>query len=164
MSQTAPVGPTGVFSANFATASLAPSGTPYQASFAYSGDTNFASVTGAGSVKVVDTTAPSIGSVSASRSVLSPPNHKMIDITIAYQVAEVTAAPVCSLSVFSNEALNGQGDGNTSIDWQVLGPNRVQLRSERAGAGNGRIYTITIRCTDGSGNTGSATTTVSVPK
>ena len=27
--------------------------------------------------------------------------------------------------------MNGPGDGNTSVDWQVLGPNAVRLRAER---------------------------------
>jgi endonuclease G, mitochondrial len=164
VSQTVAVGTGGHFSASFVTASLAPATAPYPVAYVYSGDTNFTSTAGTGSVTVTDTTAPSIGSVSASQSVLSPPNHKMIDITIGYQVAEFTGAPVCALSVSSNEAVNGQDDGNTSADWQVLDAHRVQLRSERAGDGNGRIYTITIRCTDPSGNIGSATTTVSVPK
>ena len=164
VSQTVAVGPGGAFSASFATASLAPSATPYPVAYAYSGDTNFTPAAGTGSVTVVDSTAPSIGSVSVSHPVLSPPNHNMIDITIGYQVADATAAPVCSLSVSSSESINGNGDGNTSIDWQVIDQNRVQLRAERAGGGSGRIYTITIRCTDSSGNTGSATTTVTVPK
>jgi DNA/RNA endonuclease G (NUC1) len=164
VSQTVAVGPAGQFLATFVTASLAPSATPYPVGYAYSGDTNFTTAAGTGSVKVTDTTAPSISGVSASQPVLSPPNHKMIDITIGYLVAEFTSTQVCSLSVSSNETVNGQGDGNTSADWQVLGAHSVKLRAERAGGGNGRIYTITIRCTDGSGNIGSATTTVSVPK
>ncbi len=95
---------------------------------------------------------------------LAPPNHKMIDITIGYQAADITGAPVCALSIASNEPINGNGDGNTSVDWQVLDPHHVQLRSERAGGGSGRVYTITIRCADSFGNARSATTTVGVPK
>jgi hypothetical protein len=163
-SQTAAVGSGGQFSASFATASLAPSATPYPIGYAYSGDINFTSAAGAGTVKVVDTTAPAIGSVSATQSVLSPPNHKMIDITIDYQVVEVASAPVCSLSVSSNEPVNGQGDGNTSADWQVLDAHHLQLRAEHAGGGSGRIYTIAVTCADPSGNRASRTTTVTVPK
>ena len=164
MSQGVAVGPSGQFSASFVTAPLAPSATPYPVGYAYSGDANFTSASGAGSLKVVDTTPPSIGGVSASQSVLSPPSHDMIDITIAYRILEITPDPVCSLSVGSNEAVNGRGDGHTSEDWKILDENHVQLRAERAGGGSGRIYTITITCADSAGNTSTATTTVTVPK
>jgi hypothetical protein len=33
-------------------------------------------------------------------------------------------------------------------DWQILGAHNLQLRSERNGGGNGRIYTIFIIATD----------------
>jgi hypothetical protein len=163
VSQTAPVGPDGHFETTFA-GGLPLSSTPYPVDYRYNGDGNFNPVSGVGSVTIVDTTPPSIGSVSASPSVLAPPNHKMIDVTLAYQASDVTGAPACSVSVASNEPINGNGDGNTSADWQVLDAHHVQLRSERAGGGSGRVYTITIRCTDSSGLTGLAATTVSVPK
>jgi hypothetical protein len=40
----------------------------------------------------------------------------------------------------------------------------VKLRAERAGGGNGRVYTITFEVTDASGNVGTATATVTVPR
>jgi hypothetical protein len=40
----------------------------------------------------------------------------------------------------------------------------VQLRSERQGSGNGRVYTIHLSVSDGNGNTGAATCKVTVPK
>ncbi|HEX9367888.1 MAG TPA: hypothetical protein VF921_14750, partial [Vicinamibacterales bacterium] len=160
--QVAAVQADGSFAAMFATGGLAPS--TYSVSYSYSGDGNFNPSAAAGSLSVFDTTAPSIGSVSASPNVLAPPNHRMIDVTVGYQASDVTGAPVCSVSVASNEPSNGNGDGHTSVDWQVLDAHHVQLRSERAGGGGGRIYTIAIRCTDSSGNARSATTTVAVPK
>jgi hypothetical protein len=40
----------------------------------------------------------------------------------------------------------------------------VQLRAERDGNGNGRVYTIHFRVTDAAGNVGTKTAKVSVPK
>ena len=118
---------------------------------------------------VVDTTAPQL-TLSASPSVLWPPNHKFVPITIA-----VTTSDICDqnpsirlVSVVSNEAADAPGSGNTSPDVQgaALGTDDRQfsLRAERSGTGNGRIYTITYEARDGSGNTTTSTVTVTVPK
>jgi len=103
-----------------------------------------------------------INNVSVDKPVLWPPNHKMVNVTVSYQ--EQSACPVtCTLSVTSNEPVNGTGDGDTGPDWEVIDAHHVRLRAERSGGGSGRIYTITITCTDSQGNTSTATTTVSVP-
>jgi endo-1,4-beta-xylanase len=69
----------------------------------------------------------------------------------------------CSIaSVTSNESPNGNGDGNTATDWQITGPNTTDLRAERSGNGSGRIYTVTVCCTDPAGNASTGTTTVTV--
>lgn len=39
----------------------------------------------------------------------------------------------------------------------------VQLRAERQNNGNGRVYTITFKLPDASGNVGTATAKVTVP-
>jgi len=66
--------------------------------------------------------------------------------------------------VTSNEPVDGLGDGDTGPDWQITGDLTVNLRAERSGQGSGRIYTITIECTDFSGNSSTKTVTVSVPR
>jgi hypothetical protein len=45
------------------------------------------------------------------------------------------------------------GDGDASPDWQIVDAHHVNLRAERSGTGTGRVYTITITCTDGGGHT-----------
>jgi sugar lactone lactonase YvrE len=109
---------------------------------------------------------PEITSASANPSVLWPPNHKMVDVTISYDVSDDCDAPgdiACSLSVTSNEPVDDIGDGNTSPDWVVVDAHHVMLRAERAGNGSGRIYTVTITCTDSSGNSTSTSVTVMAP-
>ncbi len=115
--------------------------------------------------RVADTTAPIIENVSVSTAVLSPPNHKMRDVAVRYVVTDnVDANPVVTLSVASNEPENGNGDGNTESDFEVVDAHHVRLRAERSGKGGGRVYTITITATDNSGNTATKTVTVSVAK
>ena len=110
-------------------------------------------------------TPPTITGVSADPSVLWPPNHRLVNVTISYDVTDNCPLPPgsCTLSVTSNEPVNGTGDGDTSPDWIVLDDHHVLLRAERAGNGNGRIYTITITCVDSGGNSSSEQVEVMVP-
>jgi hypothetical protein len=115
---------------------------------------------------VKDMEAPVITGASANPSSLWSPNHKMVDVTVSYSVTDncdPSSAITCTLSVSSNEPINGTGDGDTAPDWEIVDAHHVRLRSERAGNGNGRIYTITITCTDSAGNRSSQTVTVRVP-
>lgn len=116
---------------------------------------------------VADTTPPVISNVGVNPAVLWPPNHRMVDVTVGYDVTDDVDSPAaisCALSVSSNEPVNGTGDGDAGPDWEVIDAHHLQLRAERAGTGGGRVYTITITCTDSSGNASARTVTVSVPK
>jgi hypothetical protein len=125
-------------------------------------DTNLASC--GFTIVVNDTEPPVITNVSLSPSFLWPPNHKMVKVAVNYQVQDnCDLAPACTLSVASNEPVNGRGDGSTSPDWQVLNAHHVMLRAERSGLGSGRTYTITITAVDNSGNSNSVDTAVCVP-
>jgi hypothetical protein len=111
-----------------------------------------------------DTTPPVIQSVTATPSVLGPPNHRMTPVSISANVTDSCSAVTWSVTaVASDEPVNGTGDGDTGPDWSTSGAHAVNLRSERAGTGDGRIYTITIVARDTAGNRASGTTTVSVP-
>src|SRR5712692_385328 len=106
---------------------------------------------------------PVISGARVDKPVLWPPNHTMVPVTVNYNVSDNGIPFTCSLSVVSNEPINGTGDGDTSPDWQVLDANHVLLRAERAGNGNGRVYTITITCTNSGGVSAQGMVTVSVP-
>ena len=116
-------------------------------------------------VIIKDVTAPTIVSLSASPNVLGPPNHQMIPVSIsAASTDNCDPAPSTRIiAVSSNEPVNGNGDGNTSPDWVVTGNLTLNLRAEREGGGNGRVYTITVESRDASGNASVQTVTVTVP-
>ena len=115
-------------------------------------------------VTVVDVTPPVIVITGASPDILWPPNHTMRDITINYTVTDNCSSNCAITNISSNEPENGLGDGDTAPDWEFVDNTHVRLRAERAGGGQGRIYTITVTCTDGSGNSTSKQVTVTVPK
>ena len=104
--------------------------------------------------------------MTATPKVLKPPNHQMVPVTVAVEATDsCDPTPVCELTaVSSNEPENGTGDGDTGPDWEVTGPLTVNLRAERGGSGNGRVYTLAVECTDATGNAAQGTTTVTVPK
>jgi|SRR5579859_5632834 len=115
-------------------------------------------------ITVEDTEPPVITNVWASKTLLWPPNHKMVKVTVNYTDTDnCDSAPSNTLSVTSNEPVNGKGDGHTSPDWKVVDAHHVLLRAERSGLGDGRVYTITITATDVSGNSASTDVTVLVP-
>jgi hypothetical protein len=104
---------------------------------------------------------------------LWPPNHQYETVQVANLVA--SASDLCDPSinlgsvviakVTSDEPENSGGDGNTLNDIVIAANCKsVQLRSERIGGGNGRVYTITFKVTDASGNSSTATAKVTVPK
>jgi hypothetical protein len=114
---------------------------------------------------VPDTIPPDISSLNPSTACLWPPNHQMETISLSGTATDDSGGPVTFqiVSVTSSEPDNGLGDGDTANDWVITGPMTVDLRAERSGTGPGRTYTITVRCTDASGNVSYARTTVCVP-
>ena len=116
-------------------------------------------------VTVLDQEPPVIESLKVSPSLLWPPNHKMVPVKVTASATDnCTAAPVCKIiSVSSNEPENGLGDGDTFPDWKITGNLTLKLRAERSGKGSGRIYTVTIGCSDDSGNSAEGEVTVTVP-
>lgn len=104
-------------------------------------------------VTIVDTRPPVIDRAAATPSVLWPPNHKMVDVSLSAIVRD-TCGPTSwkIISVTSNEPEDGLGDGNTSPDWEVVGDHDVRLRAERSGTKYGRIYYVTVQAEDAAGN------------
>lgn len=114
-------------------------------------------------VTVRDMESPVISNVSANPNTLWPPNHKMVPVTVNYTATDNCPGPLaCHLNVTSNEPVNSTGDGNTVPDWNIINNHLVDLRAERKGNGDGRIYTIYITCLDQYGNTTTTSTPVTV--
>ena len=96
---------------------------------------------------------------------LWPPNHKFKLITLTGATDPDGNAVVLTITgVTQDEQLNGLGDGDTSPD-AAVGPasNKVKLRAERSGLGDGRVYRIAFTGSDGLGGTCAGVATVGVP-
>jgi uncharacterized repeat protein (TIGR01451 family) len=149
--------------------------TPASGSFFPVGTTTVTCITQAGpacsfTVKVNDTQGPTI-TVTTQPIEMWPPNHSYHTFNISDLVASATdncsgnlINSVVIASVSSDEPENGSGDGNTVNDIVIAANCKsVQLRAERQGGGNGRVYTIVFKVTDTAGNVSTASRTVTVP-
>jgi hypothetical protein len=106
-------------------------------------------------VTVRDTVAPTL-SASLSPNSLWPPNHKLVQITATVQASDTCCAnPTVQLVSITSS------DSNDSNDIQRVGGGPVPfgsdvrsflLRAERSNSGAPRIYTVTYKATDASGN------------
>jgi PKD repeat protein len=114
-------------------------------------------------ITVQDTTPPQINAT-VTPEVLWPPNHNYVEIKANVTVYDIgdPSPEITLVSVTSNEPDNGIGDGNTIYDFVIVNDFTFNLREERDGTGSGRIYTITYKATDASGNSALASATVTV--
>lgn len=90
--------------------------------------------------------APNCDAVTVDTSVLWPPNHQMVPITldgvtdVDSDVFEITLTEISH-----DEDINGLGDGNTEPDWDL---ETGEIRAERSGLGDGRTYSIAFSADD----------------
>jgi hypothetical protein len=101
---------------------------------------------------------PAIASVGATPNVLWPPNNRMVRVSVDVGVSDDSdPAPACRITgVSSNEPIAETG-------WQITGPLTVDLLAQRFGTGAGRLYTLSVSCTNSSELSSTATVGVSVP-
>ena len=102
--------------------------------------------------------APAITQITATPSILWPPNNKPVPVSVAVLVSDDSdPAPACRITdVTSNEPVGENA-------WQITGPLALDLRAQRFGQGSGRIYALTVTCTNSSELSSAATVTVTVP-
>ena len=102
-----------------------------------------------------------------------PPNHKMLNFSLSEcaVVQNPCGGPVdidavgTITSIYSDELedASGNGDGHTTGDIVITGNSTFQLRAERQGKGNGRVYGVNFKVTDSSGAEQTATCKFVVP-
>lgn len=87
---------------------------------------------------------------------LWPPNHKFHTISVADCVGVVDACDPNLNAEFiwgsSDEPVDDKGDGHFAPDILFDSCHRVQVRSERQGPKNGRVYKLGVRVVDRAGN------------
>mgnify|MGYP001558414324 CR=1 FL=1 len=131
-------------------------------------DGNTVSGDGCSSTCKIENKPPLCTTAAASLSVLWPPNHKMVNVSID-GVSDPEGGPVTVVvsSVMQDEPTNGLGDGDTPIDAVIHTNGTVDLRAERTGnpkvPGDGRVYHVSFMATDSMSETCAGVVTMCVP-
>lgn len=102
---------------------------------------------------------PDCSGLTADATELSPPNHKFRTITVS-GATDIDGDPL----TYSIVDVRQDEPAGSEPDAQLVSGNEVNIRAERDGRGNGRVYEIAVVVTDeADGGTCTGTVTVSVP-
>lgn len=106
----------------------------------------------------IDKTPPVIAGLPAAGCTIWPPNHALVT------VGTVTATDVLSGLASGSPTVTASSNESplTPADIAISGTT-VQLRAERSGAGQGRVYVLTASAADVAGNVATASATCTVP-
>lgn len=131
----------------------------------------------------VPNTPPICSAAVPSQSILWPPNHKLATIVIQGVVdPETDPVTIVVTGITQDEPVNEEDDGeeeedgnddgededededgDLSPDGFGIGDSQAQVRKERSGTGNGRVYAIAFTGDDGNGGTCNGFVSVGVP-
>jgi hypothetical protein len=84
-------------------------------------------------------------------------------VRVSDDATDLSLDDVYITRVSSDEAENGEDDGNTLNDITLDGCRSFAVRAERSGVGDGRVYTVEVAAEDAAGNVGTASFEVWVP-
>jgi parallel beta-helix repeat protein len=108
---------------------------------------------------------PDCSGASPSLDTIWSPNHKFVAVDVL-GVTDPDGDPVTITidSIYQDEPVDSTGDGSFVPDGKGVGSTTAEVRAERDGSGNGRLYHIGFIADDSKGGTCSGTVMVSVPK
>ncbi len=107
---------------------------------------------------------PDCGNATPSMASLWPVNHKMREIRIDNVTDPDDDSFVIRIdAITQDEPVSGPNDGATAPDGSGIGTHVSELRAERAGDGNGRVYRIQFTAEDTQGDSCTGAVYVGVP-
>lgn len=115
-------------------------------------------------LKVVNEAPDCSRAVATPATMLWEPDHKYVPVSIT-GVTDPDGDPVKTTIafVFQDEPANDVGDGSTCPDASGTGTSQVQVRAERSGKRDGRVYHVRFQSEDGRGGSCTGEVTVCVP-
>jgi hypothetical protein len=112
-------------------------------------------------ITVRDTTDPTIVSLTPSVTLL-PNTDQAVPVSIAAIAADIVdASPVCRIFAVAGGVRDLDNDG--VIDWTITGPLTLDVQAVARKSAD-RTYSITVKCTDASGNASKSKTAIVVSR
>jgi hypothetical protein len=100
----------------------------------------------------------------ASVTEIWPPNHKFVPVAITGVTdPDGDAVSVTVTGIRQDEPVDTTGDGAFVPDGRGVGTSTAQVRAERSGSGDGRVYHVAFSAADGLGGACTGVVTVAVP-
>jgi outer membrane protein assembly factor BamB len=108
---------------------------------------------------------PDCSAAAAGTPTLWPPNHKFVSETVTGVTAVNGPVTINITGIHQDEPtlLAGTGSGDTCPDGKGVGTSTAQVRAERDGTADGRVYHIDFTATDTKSQSCTGTVTVCVP-
>jgi len=107
--------------------------------------------------------SPNCSNAEAAIALLWPPDHRLVPVEIVGVTdPDGDQVTITVTGVTQDEPLNVQADGSTCPD-AVIANGSAQVRAERSGRGNGRVYVISFTANDGRGGSCDGAVAVCVP-
>ena len=112
----------------------------------------------------IETTPPNISGMPPQSCTLWPPNSKLVQIADVTARASVSGlAPGSLVVVAASNEPSGPVGPDTVVTPDGSGGFMVQLRADRLGTGNGRVYTIQAKAASNAGNATAAAAICTAP-
>jgi len=113
----------------------------------------------------IDNTPPLVSGMPAASCNLWPPDQRMVTVATVTAADALSGLAPGSLNVTgtSSEPASDPNSPDIAITPNGAGGFTVQLRADRLGRGNGRVYALNATATDLAGNTATVTATCTVP-
>jgi hypothetical protein len=116
------------------------------------------------SVTALTNRPPNCASAAANPTQLWPPNHNFRDVHIdGITDPDGDSVTLAIQAITQDEPVRGPGSGDTAPDARGIGGSVASIRSERSGAGDGRVYAIQFNASDNKGGVCAGQVKVSVP-
>lgn len=107
---------------------------------------------------------PECGAAQADPALLWPPNHELANIAIlGVSDPDGDAVTLTIEGITQDEPVLGTGSGDTAPDAEGVGTAAARVRAERSGDGDGRVYSLQFRASDGRGGSCGGSVSVRVP-
>lgn len=107
---------------------------------------------------------PVCSSATANPAIIRKKNHKMVPVAIVGVTdADNDPVQIKITAIAQDEPIIGRGSGSTAFDAIGIGAASAEVRAERAGRGDGRVYRIAFDALDGKGGICSGSVKVEVP-